>query len=708
MSMTIQSSVKDKILTTSSETSKYEYEIRYHPGKANVVIEALNRKERVKPRCDRAMAMTILFGVRGMILTAQSEAFKQENGMMRTVVMDEAHASSKEWNSGDDQLRFRWMIYFVVLADAAESVSDAIRFEYCLASSSGWTKSPVLWAEIGESSLIGPELVQETTDKVVLIKEKLKAARDRQKSCADNRRKPLEFEVGERVMLKVSPWKGVIRFGKKGKLAPSKTVENVDLKAQIQEKVFANAALKNELRKLKGKSVDTKFTKPSILGKPVLQPLRNQSVVRQPNAFKSERPNFSKPRFASQVDVNNVLSKPVTQHYLPKRRESAFAKPNHMIASSSSRNSSKNMPRFSSNDMVHNHYPEETQKKTQEKGRNSESSVMHSTRLQNTTNDHKPKPRSNNQTTRSLSKDEALDFIIKFLNMIQVRLKTPVRRIKTDNGTEFINQTLREYYEKVGISHEISVARSPQQNGVVERRNHTLIEAARTMLIYAKALLFIWAEAVATACYTQNRSIICLRYDKTPYEILHDKLPDLSFFHVFGALCNPTNDSENLGKLQPKADIGIIIGYAPTKKAFRIYNRRTRRIIKTIHVDFDELTAMASEHSSSGPALHEMTPATITPKVVAPIDEVAAPVPAVSTGLPSSTTVDQDAPSPSNSQTTPETQPPVIPNDVEEDDHDIEVAHMDNDPYFGLPIPEIPFDQSSSSDSIHTNVPPDH
>ncbi|GJZ27666.1 retrovirus-related pol polyprotein from transposon TNT 1-94 [Tanacetum coccineum] len=214
------------------------------------------------------------------------------------------------------------------------------------------------------------------------------------------------------------------------------------------------------------------------------------------------------------------------------------------------------------------------------------------------------------------SKDEAPDFIIKFLKMIQVRLKVPVRRIRTDNGTEFVNQTLREYYEKVGISHETSVARSPQQNGVVERRNRTLIEAARTMLIYAKALLFLWAEAVATACYTQNRSIIRLRHGKTPYELLHDKLPDLSFFHVFGALCYPTNDSENLGKLQPKADIGIFIGYAPTKKAFRIYNRRTRRIIETIHVDFDELTAMASEHSSSGPALHEMTPATISSGLV--------------------------------------------------------------------------------------------
>nr|GFD49408.1 integrase, catalytic region, zinc finger, CCHC-type, peptidase aspartic, catalytic [Tanacetum cinerariifolium] len=87
---------------------------------------------------------------------------------------------------------------------------------------------------------------------------------------------------------------------------------------------------------------------------------------------------------------------------------------------------------------------------------------------------------------------------------------------------------------------------------------------------------------------------------------------DLSFFHVFGALCYPTNDSENLGKLQPKADIGIFIGYAPSKKAFRIYNRRTRRIVETIHVDFDELTAMASEHRSSGPALNDMISGTIS------------------------------------------------------------------------------------------------
>ncbi|GJV83932.1 hypothetical protein Tco_1523830 [Tanacetum coccineum] len=177
-------SVKDKILATSSETSKVENTPAEMLRDLDQQMEKRADDERVKPRPVRAMAMIIQYGVRGMILAAQSESFNQENGMMRTVVMDEAH--------------------------------------HQVHGTSGKRKrcASFLWAEIGESSLIGPELVQETTDKVVLIKEKHKAARDRQKSCADNRRKSLEFEVGEQVMLKVSPWKGVIRFGKKGYLAP--------------------------------------------------------------------------------------------------------------------------------------------------------------------------------------------------------------------------------------------------------------------------------------------------------------------------------------------------------------------------------------------------------------------------------------------------------------------------------------------------------
>ncbi|GJS03765.1 hypothetical protein Tco_0320273 [Tanacetum coccineum] len=177
--------------------------------------------------------------------------------------------------------------------------------------------------------------------------------------------------------------------------------KNDDFKAQLQEKGFAIAALKNELRKLTGNSVNTKFAKSSILGKPVLQPHRNQSVVRQPTAFKSERPRISKPRFASQVDVNNDLSKPVTTHYLPKERESAVVKPHHMIAPGSSR--------YSSNDMVHNHYLEEAKKKTQEIGKIFESSI--------TKVDSEPTNGSNGDITNQYVCEQTLDVSAGTLNL---------------------------------------------------------------------------------------------------------------------------------------------------------------------------------------------------------------------------------------------------------------------------------------------------
>nr|GEW27573.1 retrovirus-related Pol polyprotein from transposon TNT 1-94 [Tanacetum cinerariifolium] len=129
-------------------------------------------------------------------------------------------------------------------------------------------------------------------------------------------------------------------------------------------------------------------------------------------------------------------------------------------------------------------------------------------------------------------------------------------------GNVTISTTLREFYENVGISHQTSVARTLQQNGVVERRNQTLIEAAHTMLIFSKALLFLLADAINTACYTQNCSLILLRYNKTPYELMQDKKLDLSFFYVFGALCYPTNDNDDVGKLDAKANI-VSLAAAP-------------------------------------------------------------------------------------------------------------------------------------------------
>ncbi|GKB25042.1 integrase, catalytic region, zinc finger, CCHC-type containing protein [Tanacetum coccineum] len=128
--------------------------------------------------------------------------------------------------------------------------------------------------------------------------------------------------------------------------------------------------------------------------------------------------------------------------------------------------------------------------------------------------------------------------------------------------------------------------------------------------------IYLWAKAVATSCYTQNHYLIRKRHNKTPYELLHDRKPDLTYFHVFGALCYPTNDSEYLRKLKPKADIRILIGYAPAKKAYQIYNKQTRLIMETMQVKFDELTSMTSENFGSGPELQLMTQGTYSSGLV--------------------------------------------------------------------------------------------
>nr|GFA51634.1 hypothetical protein [Tanacetum cinerariifolium] len=215
---------------------------------------------------------------------------------------------------------------------------------------------------------------------------------------------------------------------------------------------------------------------------------------------------------------------------------------------------------------------------------------------------HKPKSKDTNQEKLYLlhmdlcgpmrveivnGKKYILVIIDDYSRFTWVRFKVSVRRIQTDNGTDFINQTLRDYYEEVGISHETSVARSPQQNGVVKRRNRTLIEAARTMVIYAQAPLFLWVVAV-----------------------------DLLFQPMFDELLNPPPSVVNQ-----------------------------------------------------------------TPEAIAPIAEVIPPGYVDSTGSPSSTT--------SNSPTPTERQSSVIPQDVGDDNLDMEVAHMGNDPLFGVPIPEV-------------------
>ncbi|GKB56893.1 retrovirus-related pol polyprotein from transposon TNT 1-94 [Tanacetum coccineum] len=242
------------------------------------------------------------------------------------------------------------------------------------------------------------------------------------------------------------------------------------------------------------------------------------------------------------------------------------------------------------------------------------------------------------------SKDETPEVIIKFLTQIQVSLKKTIRYIRTDNGTEFVNKDLTNYYERVGIFHQKSIPRTPEQNDVVERQNCTLVEAARTMLIFFKALMFLCAEAVATACYTQNRSLIHTRHNKTPYELVHDKKPDLTFFRVFGALCYPTNDNEDLGKIQPTADIGFFVGYALSWKE----PTRVERLV------------------SPAPAVL---------------------VSVTSAGTPSSSTIDQDAPSPSHSSLSLALQSPSLHQGVTAESTLMEnnhVAPVDNDPFINI------------------------
>ncbi|GKE35175.1 retrovirus-related pol polyprotein from transposon TNT 1-94 [Tanacetum coccineum] len=149
----------------------------------------------------------------------------------------------------------------------------------------------------------------------------------------------------------------------------------------------------------------------------------------------------------------------------------------------------------------------------------------------------------------------------------------------------------------------MSTARTPEQNGVVERRNRTLVEAARTMLSATKVPLYFWAEAIATTCFTQNRSLVIPRHEKTPYYIINGRKPSVKFFHIFGSLCYIVRDGENLDKMKEKGDACIFVGYSTQSRAYKVFNKRTRVIVETIHVNFDELPQMPSDHVSSDPVL---------------------------------------------------------------------------------------------------------
>ncbi|GJV70166.1 putative ribonuclease H-like domain-containing protein [Tanacetum coccineum] len=173
-----------------------------------------------------------------------------------------------------------------------------------------------------------------------------------------------------------------------------------------------------------------------------------------------------------------------------------------------------------------------------------------------------------------------------FENLVDHKVKV----IRYDNGTEFKNKEMNQFCEMKGILRQFSVARTPQQNGVAERRNMTLIEAARTMLADSKLPTTFWAEAVNTACYVQNRVLVVKPHNKTPYELFHGRTPTLSFMRPFGCPVTILNTIDHLGKFDGKANKGFFVGYSLNSKAFRVFNSRTRIVEENLHIRFSENT----------------------------------------------------------------------------------------------------------------------
>ncbi|KAJ9545145.1 hypothetical protein OSB04_024852 [Centaurea solstitialis] len=186
------------------------------------------------------------------------------------------------------------------------------------------------------------------------------------------------------------------------------------------------------------------------------------------------------------------------------------------------------------------------------------------------------------------SKSDAPEEIILFVRKMEKLNNLFVRSIRSDHGTEFKNNTLETFFDRKGISQNFSSVRTPQQNGVAERRNRTLIEAARSMLSEANLATQFCVEAVNTACYTQNRSLIVKRFRRTPYELFRNRKPSIEHLHIFGCVCYILNNKDNLGKFDSKSDDGIFLGYSSISKTYRVFNKRRQTIEETIHVRFDE------------------------------------------------------------------------------------------------------------------------
>ncbi|GJZ83141.1 retrovirus-related pol polyprotein from transposon TNT 1-94 [Tanacetum coccineum] len=202
--------------------------------------------------------------------------------------------------------------------------------------------------------------------------------------------------------------------------------------------------------------------------------------------------------------------------------------------------------------------------------------------------------------------------------MVENQNDVKVKQIRTDNGTEFRNHELESFCDEKGISQNFSSPYTPEQNGLAERKNRTLIEAVRIMLNGSVLSKHFWTEAVRIACYTQNRSIIVKRHDKNPYEIFRERIHDINYFHVFGCPVLIHNHKDHLGKFDVMADNGYYLGYTIVSKAFRVFNARRQQVEETYHVTFDENSDISYYVIPHGRLLFELTQENHVPEVIAP------------------------------------------------------------------------------------------
>nr|GEX89821.1 hypothetical protein [Tanacetum cinerariifolium] len=184
------------------------------------------------------------------------------------------------------------------------------------------------------------------------------------------------------------------------------------------------------------------------------------------------------------------------------------------------------------------------------------------------------------------TKDETSGILRNFITEIENLKDLKVKIIRCDNGGEFKNKEMKEFCTRKGIKREFSNARTPQQNGVAEKRNRTLIEAARTMLGDTKLPVTFWAEAVNTASYVQNKVLVNKSQNKTPYELFNSRTPAIGFLRPFGCHVMIRNTLDHLVKFDAKGDEGYFVGYSMSSKAFRVFNKRTKKVEENLHVDF--------------------------------------------------------------------------------------------------------------------------